>query len=76
MLVLMFVMPLIQILILGNVLTTDIRNIPVEIVNGSSTRVAADIVQRLRAQSPIPGAAASGCRTTNWNNCAGATSRR
>lgn len=49
MIALIFVMPLVQIFILGHVLTTDIRNIPVEVVNGSATRTAAEIVQRLQA---------------------------
>ncbi len=44
----MFVMPVVQILVLGHVLTTDIRHIPVEVVNGSSTRAAADLVRRLQ----------------------------
>lgn len=51
-LVLLFLAPLIQIVILGYVITTDVKNVPVEVVNLSSSRAADEIVARLRA-SPL-----------------------
>ena len=51
-LVLLFLAPLIQIIILGYVITTDIKNVPVEVVNLSNSRAAAEITDRLRA-SPL-----------------------
>lgn len=48
-LVLMFVAPVLQIVLLGYVITTDIRNIPVEIINLSRGRAAAEIVDRVEA---------------------------
>ncbi len=50
-LALMFLAPVIQIVILGYVITTDIRNIPVEIVNMSQSRAAAEITTRVQASS-------------------------
>jgi ABC-2 type transport system permease protein len=49
MLPLILLMPAIQIAILGYVMVTDIRNLPVEIVNLSAKRTAADIVTRVKA---------------------------
>jgi ABC-2 type transport system permease protein len=49
MLVLMLIMPAIQVVLLGYVLTTEIRNVPVEIVNLSSGHQAAMMVNRIRA---------------------------
>lgn len=49
MLPLIFIMPAIQIVVLGHVLITDIRNLPVEVVNLSAGRAAADIVARIQA---------------------------
>ena len=51
-LVLLFLAPLIQIIILGYVITTDIKNVPVEVVNLSNSRAASEITARLRA-SPL-----------------------
>lgn len=46
---LLFIVPLIQLFLIGNVLTTDITRLPVEIVDLSGSRVTAEIVQRIRA---------------------------
>jgi len=48
-LVLLFVAPLIQVVVLGYVVTTDIRSIPVEIVNLSRGAKAAEIVTRIES---------------------------
>jgi ABC-2 type transport system permease protein len=48
-LVLLFLAPVIQIVLLGYVISTDIRHIPVEIVNMSRSRAAAEIVNRVEA---------------------------
>lgn len=50
-LVLMFLAPVIQIVILGYVISTDIRNIPVEIINMSRSRAAGEIIRRVQASS-------------------------
>ncbi len=47
MLVIMFVAPVIQTIILGYVVTTDIKNIPVQIVNLSESTVARRVVSRI-----------------------------
>jgi ABC-2 type transport system permease protein len=49
---LMFVSPVIQIIILGYVISTDIRHVPVGIVNLSRGQAAGQIIQRIR-QSPL-----------------------
>ncbi|MCU0276176.1 MAG: ABC transporter permease, partial [Acidobacteria bacterium] len=49
---LMFVSPLIQIVILGYVISTDIRHVPVGIVNLAKARSAAQIIERIR-QTPL-----------------------
>lgn len=49
---LMFIGPVIQIIILGYVISTDIRNVPVGIVNLSKGQAAGQIIQRIR-QSPL-----------------------
>jgi ABC-2 type transport system permease protein len=49
---LMFVGPVIQIVILGYVISTDIRHVPVGIVNLSRAQAAARIVERVR-RSPL-----------------------
>ncbi len=46
---LIFVAPLIQIVLLSYVITTDIKNVPVEIINLSAGQPARQIVQRLSA---------------------------
>jgi ABC-2 type transport system permease protein len=46
---LLFGAPLIQVVVLGYVVTTDIRNIPVEIVNLSHSVKAAEIVTRIES---------------------------
>ena len=51
-LILMFVSPIIQIVILGYVISTDIRHVPVGIVNLSRGQAAERIIQRVR-QSPL-----------------------
>jgi ABC-2 type transport system permease protein len=48
-LVLIFFMPLVQIIILGYVATTDIKNIPVEIINLSHNRATQPIINRILA---------------------------
>ena len=48
-LALLFIAPVIQIIVLGYVITTDIRHIPVEIINMSHSRAAAEIVNRVEA---------------------------
>jgi ABC-2 type transport system permease protein len=50
-LVMLFLAPVIQIVILGYVITTDVRNIPVQVVNMSRSPAAAQIVNRIRATS-------------------------
>jgi len=47
-LVLMFIAPVIQIIILGYVISTDIRHVPVGIVNLSKGQAAGQIIQRVR----------------------------
>ncbi len=47
-LVLMFVAPIIQIIILGYVISTDIRHVPVGIVNLAKGRAAAHMIERVR----------------------------
>jgi ABC-2 type transport system permease protein len=49
---LMFVSPVIQIVILGYVISTDIRHVPVGIVNLSRAQAASRIVERVR-RSPL-----------------------
>ena len=49
---LMFVGPVIQIIILGYVISTDIRHVPVGIVNLSRGQAAARIIERVR-RSPL-----------------------
>lgn len=44
---LIFIAPIIQIIILGYVVKTDIKNIPVEIINLTSNRNAAQIINRI-----------------------------
>ena len=51
-LALLFIAPLIQIIILGYVITTDVRNIPVEIVDLSRGRVSRAVTERL-VRSPL-----------------------
>lgn len=45
---LIFVAPLVQIVLLSYVITTDIKNVPVEIINLSRARSARQIVNRIR----------------------------
>jgi ABC-2 type transport system permease protein len=52
MLLIMFVAPVIQTVILGYVVTTDIKNIPVEIVNLSKNKSAQRIINRIES-SPL-----------------------
>jgi ABC-2 type transport system permease protein len=52
MLVIMFVAPVIQTIILGYVVTTDIKNIPVQIVNLSESTAARRVVSRIE-HSPL-----------------------
>ncbi len=52
MLFLMFVSPVIQIIILGYVVSTDIRHVPVGIVNLSRGQAAVRVIERIR-QSPL-----------------------
>jgi len=52
MLPLIFIAPILQIIILGYVVTTDIKNIPVEIINLSKNRASFEIVQRITS-SPL-----------------------
>jgi ABC-2 type transport system permease protein len=47
-LVLMFIAPVIQIIILGYVISTDIRQVPVGIVNLAKGQAAGQIIQRIR----------------------------
>jgi ABC-2 type transport system permease protein len=49
---LMFVSPVIQIVILGYVISTDIRHVPVGIVNLSRGQAAARVIERVR-RSPL-----------------------
>lgn len=49
---LIFISPVIQIIILGYVISTDIRHVPVGIVNLSKGRAAGQIIQRIR-QTPL-----------------------
>jgi ABC-2 type transport system permease protein len=51
-LVLIFISPVIQIIILGYVISTDIRHVPVGIVNLAKDQAAGQIIQRVR-QSPL-----------------------
>jgi ABC-2 type transport system permease protein len=51
-LVLMFIGPIIQIIILGYVVSTDIRHVPVGIVNLARGQAAGQIIQRVR-QTPL-----------------------
>ena len=51
-LVLMFIAPVIQIIILGYVISTDIRHVPVGIVNLAKGQAAGQIIQRVR-QTPL-----------------------
>ncbi|MBN2346043.1 MAG: ABC transporter permease [Candidatus Aminicenantes bacterium] len=51
-LVLMFVGPVIQIIVLGYVISSDVRHVPVGVVDLSRGRTAARIIQRVR-QSPL-----------------------
>ncbi|MBN2198482.1 MAG: ABC transporter permease [Candidatus Aminicenantes bacterium] len=51
-LVLLFVAPLIQIVILGYVITTDVRNIPVAVVDLEQGRVSRAVTERL-VRSPL-----------------------
>lgn len=46
-----FLAPLIQVVILGYVVTTDVKNISVRIINQSSSRAAAEIISSIRASS-------------------------
>jgi ABC-2 type transport system permease protein len=50
-LALMFIAPVIQIIILGYVISTDIRHVPVGIVNLSRGQAAEQIIQRIRQTS-------------------------
>ncbi len=52
MLVLMLIAPIIQIIILGSIVTTDIKNVPVDIVNLSSNNSAFRIINRI-VRSPL-----------------------
>ena len=52
MLVIMFIAPVIQTIILGYVVTTDIKNIPVQIVNLSESTTARRVVSRIE-HSPL-----------------------
>lgn len=52
MLFILFVAPVIQTIILGYVVTTDIKNIPVQVVNLSENRVAHRIITRMQS-SPL-----------------------
>ncbi|MCX6558442.1 MAG: ABC transporter permease [Candidatus Aminicenantes bacterium] len=49
---LIFVAPILQIIVLGYVISTDIRNIPVGIVNLSRAQTAEQVIQRIRC-SPL-----------------------
>jgi ABC-2 type transport system permease protein len=49
---LLFIVPLFQVIVLGYVVTTDIRRLPVDIVNMSDTPAAGRIVHRIQA-SPL-----------------------
>jgi len=49
---LIFVSPIIQIVLFGYVVTTDIKNIPVEIVNYSHSRTSVRIIHRIQS-SPL-----------------------
>lgn len=46
---LLFIAPILQIIILGYVVTTDVTNIPVEIVNLSSNKAAYRIIHRIQS---------------------------
>ncbi len=52
MLFLMIVSPIIQIILLGYIVTTDIKNIPVEIINLSKSNKAQSIINRIN-KSPL-----------------------
>ncbi len=47
MLVIMFIAPILQTIILGYVITTDVNNIPVEVINLSKNKAAYRIVNRI-----------------------------
>ncbi len=47
MLPLLFIMPIIQILVLGYVAKTDVKNLPVSIVNLSKNQISGEIIDRL-----------------------------
>lgn len=49
---LLFIMPMVQIIILGYVVTTDIERVPVEIINQSDSRHAVRIINRIE-RSPL-----------------------
>ena len=51
-LAIMFIAPLLQTILLGYVVTTDVKNIPVEIVNLSQSKTAYRIVHRIQS-SPL-----------------------
>ncbi len=52
MLFIIFVAPIIQIIILGYVVTTDVKNIPVQVVNLSNNKVAQRLIARMES-SPL-----------------------
>ncbi len=54
MLFLMLVAPIIQIILLGYVVTTDIKNIPVEIINLSKNKETVNIINRIIPATPPP----------------------
>ncbi|GAH14781.1 unnamed protein product, partial [marine sediment metagenome] len=47
MLVIMFIAPILQTIILGYVITTDVNNIPVEVINLSKNKAAYRMVNRI-----------------------------
>ncbi|MBN1272316.1 MAG: ABC transporter permease [Candidatus Aminicenantes bacterium] len=51
-LIIMFIAPLIQIIMLGYVATTDVKNIPVDIINLSHNKAARKVITRIRS-SPL-----------------------
>ncbi|MCD6517625.1 MAG: ABC transporter permease [Candidatus Aminicenantes bacterium] len=51
MLVLIFIAPILQTIVLGYVVTTDVKNIPVQVVNLSESRAAFRIVNRINHSS-------------------------
>lgn len=52
MLFFIFVAPVIQIIVLGYVVTTDVKNIPVQVVNLSKNKVARELIARMES-SPL-----------------------